>query len=191
MSRLANVLAAAIAVSAAGGLLPVTAGAQQPPPAQQAPPPACDAMDRQFDFWVGVWDVYRTGTDQRIAGSVIESVAQGCAITEHWMPGDRSGGVSISAYDRGAGNWRQMWVGQRGGWVEFRGGVVDGAMVITAQQERPDSQGVMRGVLTRMTYTPNPDGSVRQQVHGSSDGGVTWNASFDATYRRRSSAPGA
>ena len=39
--------------------------------------------------------------------------------------------------------------------------------------------------LTRGTWTPNPDGSVRQQFEISTDEGKTWQLNFDGLYRRK------
>ena len=51
--------------------------------AQQSPQPTCDgAQYRQFDFWLGEWDVTVQG---RPAGrSVISSREKGCLIHEQW-----------------------------------------------------------------------------------------------------------
>jgi hypothetical protein len=46
----------------------------------------------------------------------------------------------------------------------------------------PDSQHA--GRTNRMTYSPNPDGSVRQHGETSDDGGHTWTPDYDFTYRR-------
>jgi hypothetical protein len=40
-----------------------------------------------------------------------------------------------------------------------------------------------------MTYTANPDGSVRQFGEASTDHGLTWQPNFDFTYRKSSSPP--
>jgi hypothetical protein len=39
------------------------------------------------------------------------------------------------------------------------------------------------GPLVRMSYSKNPDGSVRQFGEQSTDEGKTWKPSFDFTYR--------
>ena len=54
--------------------------AQAPAPAPTPPPPACTAAEhRQFDFWVGYWDVYPTGKDKLVAHSLIEKLYAGCS----------------------------------------------------------------------------------------------------------------
>jgi hypothetical protein len=39
--------------------------------------------------------------------------------------------------------------------------------------------------LIRMSYTPQPDGSVRQHGEQSTDHGLTWSTNFDFIYRKR------
>lgn len=39
---------------------------------------------RQFDFWLGEWDVEAAGA--KVAHSSIQSLADGCIILENWMP---------------------------------------------------------------------------------------------------------
>ena len=46
----------------------------------------------------------------------------------------------------------------------------------------------VRGKSTteRITWTPHPDGTVRQHWEQSTDGGQTWTTAFDGLYRRKS-----
>ncbi|MBI5941813.1 MAG: hypothetical protein HY859_15460, partial [Caulobacterales bacterium] len=71
-------------------------------------PPACATPEyRQFDFWVGRWDVYPTGQDKLVAHSLIERLYGGCAIRENWMPVQGGGGGSLNNYVAGEKGWRQ------------------------------------------------------------------------------------
>ncbi len=132
--------------------------AQTPPP-----PPACAMpQHRQFDFWVGAWDVYATGTDRLVAHSLIERRYNGCAIRENWMPLRGQGGGSFSAWRPGVGRWQQTWVDSSGAWVEFSGGMDGNAMVLTGPWAGSAANG--RDGIVRMRYSPEPGGAVRQ--HG-------------------------
>ncbi|WP_114953114.1 hypothetical protein [Sphingosinicella terrae] len=92
--RFALLLAAAGSVASAQTTPPPPPAAAVPPP-----PPACESPEhRQFDFWVGRWDVYPTGTDRLVAHSLIEKLYGGCAIRENWMPLGRTGGGSLNAW---------------------------------------------------------------------------------------------
>lgn len=153
----------------------VLALAATPALAQTAPAPCQEPERRQFDFWVGDWDVYDTASQVMVARSTIEKLYAGCAVRENWKPLKGTGGGSLNAWRPDEKGWRQTWLDSSGAWAEFRGGWTGTAIVI---------QGDWGGTLTRMTYTPNPDGTVRQAGETSADKGVTWKPSFDLTYRR-------
>jgi hypothetical protein len=169
----------------AAALLVAGAAHAQTAPGQTAPAakPCQEPERRQFDFWVGDWDVYPTGKTVLVAHSKIENLYGGCAVRENWMPLKGTGGGSLNAYVPHEKTWKQTWVGSGGERVDFTGGLRDGAMVLTG-----DWMGIVtpgQAKLTRMTYTPAADGSVRQFGETSDDGGKTWAANFDFTYRPR------
>jgi hypothetical protein len=150
--------------------------AATPALAQTAPAAPCQEPERgQFDFWVGNWDVYATGQEVLVARSTIEKLYGGCAVRENWKPLKGTGGGSLNAWRPDEKGWRQTWLDSNGAWAEFRGGWNGTAIVI---------QGDWSGTLTRMTYTPLADGSVRQFGETSADKGATWKPGFDLTYRR-------
>jgi len=159
----------------AGPALGQTAPATPPVP----PPPACAAPEyRQFDFWVGRWDVYPTGTRRLVAHSLIERLYGDCAVRENWMPLRGGGGGSLNSYRPSEHRWHQIWTDSQNNWVEFTGASEGGAMVMTGRGAAADG----RPTLTRMTYSQGADGSVRQRVVQSTDGGATWQPQYDFTY---------
>ena len=172
-------------------LLPTLAAAQLQPPLDHRPairppaPGACDSADhRQFDFWVGRWQVSPTGSRKVVAASLIEKLYGGCAIRENWMPIGQAGGGSLSSYVRGDRAWKQTWVDSSGSRAEFTGGWNGQAMVLSGPwptPKRPDR-------LVRITWTPAADGTVRQAGEASFDGGKSWRPSFDLTYRKAKAA---
>ena len=146
------------------------------------PPPACDSPEnRQFDFWIGRWNVYPKKTpEKKVAQSVIEKLYAGCAIRENWMPLVAGGdGGSLNSYRPADGVWRQMWADSSGAWVEFTGKWNGKAMVLDGVWPQPGHP----NQRTRMTYTPLPDGSVEQAGESSDDEGKSWQPSFDLIYR--------
>lgn len=149
--------------------------------AAQAQDEGCDtALSHQFDFWVGKWSVSPAGhPDRRVADSLIEKLYRGCGVRENWMPLKGGPGGSLSAYDSTAHRWRQAWVDSSGAFAEFKGGWNGKAMVLTGVWPQPGHP----RQITRMTYTPAPDGSVRQSGETSDDAGRTWQPSFDFIYR--------
>ena len=154
--------------------------------AQSAPaePPCGSAEHRQFDFWVGEWDVFATGTSKQVATSRIEKLHGGCTIRENWMPTSNPGGGSLNGYDARNRLWRQNWHDSSGSMVAFEGGLVAKEMVLTGLWR--DLLGQGKDALVRMTYSPSAEGNVRQIGEQSVDFGKTWQPSFDFTYKRRS-----
>lgn len=152
------------------------------PGARPRPSHACAGAEyHTFDFWVGKWDVYGAA-GRLVAHSLIESVYDGCGIRENWMPLGGTGGGSLSTYVPVKRQWEQFWIDSGNTRALFTGGWNGTAMVI--QGPWPKAPADATGPLTRMTYSRNADGSVRQFGEVSADGGTTWTPSFDFTYRK-------
>ncbi len=150
------------------------------PAAGQAVKPICAAAPfRQFDFWVGEWTVTDT-VGHVMAHSTIQRTANDCAITEHWRPLQGADGASISWFAASDSMWHQQWVGG-GGWIaRLSGGFSAGVMTMTeTESSLPAAAGV-----NRMHWTRLGDGTVRQWVETSTDGGKTWVPQFVGVYHR-------
>ena len=103
--------------------------------APPAPPvfgcPASMAEYHQFDFWIGRWEVRDPSGKSVIGHSRIESVADGCGISEQWTGAKGSNGVSYNAWDPQTGHWHQFWIGNNpDGVLTLTGGVDRGSMVM-------------------------------------------------------------
>ncbi len=139
----------------------------------------CGAPEyREFDFWVGEWEV-RNPPGDLVGRSSIRRILGGCVIHESWTGTDGSTGESFNIYDARRAVWHQTWVDNSGLLLELEGGLEGQAMVLRGETETPDGA----GRLQRITWTPVGDGSVRQLWERSTDGGVTWATVFDGTYR--------
>jgi hypothetical protein len=161
---------------------PAAAQLPSPPPVPRAPPQNCTAPEhRQLDFWIGHWNVFRTGTQTMVGASRVEQIFNGCAIRETWSPFDMNEGGSVSSYDRAAGVWRQTWVDSTAERIDYAGRLENGRMILVAQ--RPARSGAASG-QTRVTQWRDGE-TVRQVGETSADGGRTWTPSYDYTYRPR------
>ena len=151
--------------------------------AQAKAPKACQEDSyRQFDFWIGAWDVLLP--DGSKAGeNRIESIASGCALQESWKGRGGFSGSSLNSYDSSDRNWHQTWVDSTGGRLELAGGLEAGAMVLSATAPDPQKPNVK--VTQRISWSVNGDGSVRQFWQSSEDGGKTWATVFDGRYVRK------
>ena len=145
-------------------------------------PPACASPEhRQFDFWVGTWDVFGPA-GRKVGTNRIELIADGCALLEQWTGSGNVTGKSLNIYDVTDGRWHQTWVDNGGTLLMLAGGLVDRSMVMSMSGPGPtDSKAT---VLQRITWTPAPDASVRQLWESSSDDGRTWTVVFDGRYVR-------
>jgi hypothetical protein len=163
--------------------LACTACAAQSPPAPADKPPPCAAAEhRQFDFWIGTWDVYQP--DGKLAGqNVIESVLGGCALRETWSSRGGFAGISLNAWDRDDRRWHQSWFDNQGGRLELAGQRVGDAMQLGSAAPHPDKPGATR--RQRISWTPLPDGAVRQLWETSDDDGASWRVVFDGRYVKR------
>lgn len=143
-------------------------------PAQGASPCASPER-RQFDFWIGEWEVTRP--DGKVAGhNRIATILGGCALREEWTGAAGNQGTSLNAWDPEVHVWRQTWVDQSGTVLLLAGGIEGGRMVMVSG-DGPSRQ--------RITWTPMADGRVRQLWDSSADGGKTWKVEFDGTYAKK------
>lgn len=117
---------------------------------------------RQFDFWLGSWDVYAPGGAQ-IGTNVVVSDLDGCAVEENWTGANGNRGRSLNAYDATTGRWSQMWVADGGGYGAFlllEGGLDGDAMVMTGTRIFADFGGFRLEDTYR--WTPFTADSVQQ-----------------------------
>lgn len=181
MNALARSAGAAILFAAATGT------ASQAQQAQQRPD--CTAAEhRQFDFWVGTWDV--TAPNGNKAGeNHISLILKNCVLFEEWTGASGSSGKSFNVWDRTRKVWHQTWVDDAGSLLQLEGTLVDGSMVLQGTTTAGDGT----KVLHRVTWSKvgsAPD-RVRQHWEQSRDEGKTWTTAFDGLYTRRvGSGPG-
>jgi hypothetical protein len=166
----------------AASLLAALCGACAMAPAVAPKPPACAAPEhRQFDFWLGEWEV-RDPAGKLAGRNTIVAIQGGCALQENWSGVSGSAGTSLNAYDGDRKRWHQTWVDNGGGLLLLEGGLIDGRMVLTGESSTADSPPKL--ALQRITWTPLPDGRVRQLWEASTDGGRGWTIVFDGIYAK-------
>lgn len=153
--------------------------------AQQPAQTCADAEGfRKLDFWIGDWDVF--AGERRVGTNRIEKILNGCAILEHWKDTNGSEGKSLFYFVPATGTWKQVWVSDN---ATRSGGVKEKQLI----EELADGGLRFRGevavagggsYLDQTTLTRKRDGSVRQLIEISRDGGRTWQVMFDGRYVR-------
>lgn len=134
---------------------------------------------RQFDFWLGEWQV-RT-PDGKLAGTNrIDREYNGWVLHERYSTARGYSGESLNAYDSARNVWHQTFVDTDGALLLLEGGMRDGKMVLEGQTGNAGAPPTRH----RITWTPNPDGSVRQ-LWESTDAKGEWVVAFDGHYTRK------
>jgi hypothetical protein len=147
----------------------------------------CEAPEyREFDFWVGEWEVV-TPRGERAGSDSVQKAANGCVLVENWTGVKLNTAISLNFWDPQRRLWRQAWLGPTG-LLEFEEQWKNGAIRLkgntspTHSAAADTSEGTDQ--MNRITFTPLGDGSVHENWERSTDGGKTWRPSFVATYRR-------
>ena len=149
---------------------------------RNARPCMYDARYKEFDFWLGTWDVRPNGQPAAApARNVITKIHDGCVVLETWIA-PASTGQSFNIYDRTRGKWFQKWVDNFGGLHEYAGELRDGNMVYEGDMPAPRPS--TNRVRVRLTFFNRSDGSVRQFSERTTDNGATWQVNYDLIYTR-------
>ncbi len=148
-----------------------------------------DPRYRQFDFWIGEWDVRAQGAPASSPPSenIVTLEFGDCVIHEHWRGANGSAGESFNLYDASRDLWSQTWVDNSGGLHQYEGRLDgEGNMVFHAELAPPP--GETSRIPTRLTFFRLGPDLVRQFCEQSTDGGKTWATAYDLVYTRRPAA---
>lgn len=149
---------------------------------------------RQFDFWVGEWDVNLRmiqddgGFEDRVAAVArVYAILKGRAVLELWDSPPIKG-YSLRYYDPAADEWVLWlnWPGEnRSRSSSLSGGFRHGRGDFFAERTSTD------GDTTRFRYSFNDITSVslRWDDHTSTDGGKTWRPNWIMEFTRKRSEP--
>ncbi len=155
-------------------------------PTPQPPPPPCQAdVYRQFDFWLGDWEVF-TSDGAKAGENKITREENGCLILEKWTSVTGGTGQSYNYVDAStiAGNtpqWRQIWV-SGAATIDYIGGL------------NKDSTMVLKGTIAyrngntapfRGKWSQQKDGSVKQFFEQFNTQTKEWDSWFLGIYRRK------
>jgi len=125
--------------------------------------------NRQFDFWVGDWDVVGSKGSAPAGASHIERAIGDCVIWENWTSLGNAGytGKSYNVYNSAWKRWEQFWVDNQGGMIHFYGSLnQDGVMdFYTDEIPQPDGTKLKR----HLQFIKLGSDQVRQFSQGSTD----------------------
>ncbi len=138
---------------------------------------------RQFDFWIGDWEVHDNQRGQGVAGtSHVEKILGGCVIFENWSGGLGGSGKSFNAWNPELHCWQQNWMDDSGSVTNFTDGhFADGKLVFVADKIAANGS----PFKNRLTFFDLGPDQVRQFSEQSTDGGATWTVGYDFNYIRK------
>ena len=153
----------------------------------QKTPCNTDPVYRQFDFWIGEWDVYAKN-GKKAGDSKIDLILDSCIILENWKSANVSQGVyyagkSFNTYNSTSKQWQQTWVDNAGGSTEFLEGRLENNKMIF--QTKPFQFSKDTVAVRRLTFYNLDVNKVRQHGEISKNGGRTWSTEYDLEYRRK------
>ena len=143
----------------------------------------CDSpQSREFDFWLGLWDLsYVAEGKPATSRNRVTKILDGCAVLEEFSgpPGTRLEGRSLSTFDRATRTWKQTWVDNTASYLDFTGGLRGGEMVLSREARRDG-----RVFHQRMVFRDIRPDSLKWLWQRSDDGGATWSTQWEIDYRR-------
>ena len=137
------------------------------------------AAARDFDFWIGQWEV-RLADGTLVGRNTVSKIDGGCTILERWSGAGGATGTSINYFQPSGERWHQLWVGSNGTLIDIAGGLRDGVMRLegTIEYLAQDRIEALRG-----TWTVLPDGRIRQHLEEFSLVAQDWQTWFDGYYQ--------
>lgn len=152
------------------------------------PPNPCAApQQKQLEFWVGEWELTWPGDkpgELDHGTNSIHRLLDSCVVQENFSGGDTMHlrGMSLSIFDTRAGKWKQTWVDNEGGYLDFVGEFQDGQMILARDAVRPDGT----KVIQRMVFKNITANEFDWNWEASKDGGKTWEVMWPIHYKRKS-----
>jgi hypothetical protein len=151
-----------------------------------APPNPCAAQEQhQLDFWVGEWDLTWPGAksaEVQHGSNSVRRALDGCVVEENFSGGDdlHLRGRSVSVFDTRNGKWKQTWVDNEGGYLDFTGEFADGQMILGREVTLPDSSKNRQRMVFKNISKNEFDWSWE-----SSKDGKNWQVVWPIHYKRR------
>ena len=139
---------------------------------------ACQSSEyRQFDFWLGDWNVH-SPDGPSVGRNLVTSEQDGCLLIEHWTSSTGGEtGTSFNYYDVRDKKWHQLYLdnsGHAGNFPAMGGNLSDGKMVLVSDEKQSP--------VFRWTWYLLAPGKVRQMAEKSDDGQKTWKIIWDSVY---------
>ena len=136
---------------------------------------------RDFDFWVGDWEVFDPESGKKLGDNQVTLRENGCLIVEQWTGARGGTGMSMNFHDPLQNAWRQVWQSAPG-FIDYAGGLDEQGRMLLEGTLHSNARGT--SVPFKGRWTPNDDGTVLQEFWQRDDSGE-WQSWFRGIYRPR------
>lgn len=143
--------------------------------------PCCTEFHKQFDFWVGEWNVYDTN-DKLVGENSITKLEDGCLLNEHWRSVNGGSGRSYNYFNSTDSTWNQVWIDNQGGNLVLKGKARINKMVLKSELLRGKK---VAFYANQITWTKNEDGSVTQLWEILDQNDKVLSVVFEGIYRKK------
>jgi len=143
--------------------------------------------EEYFDFWVGTWELTWEDADGTTARGTnhIERVLDGKVIKENFEAhsGAYKGftGKSYSVYNPRSGEWKQTWVDNSSGYLNFTGEFDGNKRIFKRKGINPQG----KELLQRMVFNQITENSLTWDWEISENGGDSWQLRWRIFYERK------
>jgi hypothetical protein len=141
----------------------------------------CTESYKQFDFWIGEWNVYDTAGN-KIGENLITKLENDCLISEHWTSVTGNTGRSFNYFDNNDSTWNQTWVDNQGTNLVLKGKAAPGKMILKSALQKGNS---IDWYANKITWTRNADNSVTQVWEIVDKNDKTLSIAFKGNYKRK------
>ncbi len=144
-------------------------------------------MYRQFDFWVGEWEVFRMN-GAKAGDSKISLILDSCVVLEEWKSISQQNskayaGKSFNTYNSSSMQWQQQWVDNFGGSNNYNFGNFKNNTMELLTDPFVYSKDTM--AIRKMTFTKIDSNKIIQHGQIEKSPSKIWTTEYQLEYRRK------
>ena len=144
----------------------------------------CLPQHRQFDFWIGTWDV-NNASGTKVGTNTISSTLNGCLITEKWVSESGNIGTSYNYFDVSDSTWNQVYIDNVGTVLLLKGQFVNEKMILSSDLVKTSTN----EYRNRITWSQDSTGNVTQLWEILDVNDSLLQVAFEGTYIRNTALP--
>lgn len=142
----------------------------------------CCAIEyKQFDFWIGEWDVFNQ-LGVKVGSNVIISMQDSCLIQENWTSNNETG-TSYTFYNKIDSTWNQIYIDNLGTVLQLKGSFNGNKMVLKSEKFKSEKTNLY--CMNRITWEKDSSGNVYQKWEIIDENESLVQVVFDGIYKRQ------